>query len=316
MSVDLWIERVACHAKVILVRLIGGADWWRYGVERLAATARTHGIKLALLPGEDRDDPRLAEASTLPPDELAVLLALFPRGRARQPARLAAPPRHHAGAALEVAAPQPLPRLAAYLPGEGAVDVARLAEVSPPGRPVVAIIFYRALLLAADTSPLDALCAELAARGLAPAPLAVTSLKEAAAAEFVRTALAGSSPRIVTTTAFAAGGEALAADAVRRHRRAGAPGHYRDHEARGLARQRRAASAPPISPCMWCCRSSTAACSPAPSRSRTRCRPTSGLPSRRSPTGRSRTGSTRSRTASRRWRGCGQRRAANAASPS
>src|SRR5215475_12826566 len=29
MSVDLWIERAGVHAKVILVRLIGGLDWWR-----------------------------------------------------------------------------------------------------------------------------------------------------------------------------------------------------------------------------------------------------------------------------------------------
>jgi cobaltochelatase CobN len=37
MSVDLWLERVARHAKVIVVRLLGGLDWWRYGVERLSA---------------------------------------------------------------------------------------------------------------------------------------------------------------------------------------------------------------------------------------------------------------------------------------
>src|SRR5438270_6468016 len=64
MSVDLWIDRVASHAKVIVVRLLGGLDWWRYGVERLATLARERGMVLALLPGEDRDDPRLSEAST------------------------------------------------------------------------------------------------------------------------------------------------------------------------------------------------------------------------------------------------------------
>src|SRR5215470_8764183 len=42
MSVDLWIERVGAHARVILVRLLGGLDWWRYGVERLAASARAN----------------------------------------------------------------------------------------------------------------------------------------------------------------------------------------------------------------------------------------------------------------------------------
>src|SRR5579885_273043 len=65
MSVDLWIERVGAHARVILVRLLGGLDWWRYGVEQLSALAREKVIALAVLPGEDRDDPRLAAASTL-----------------------------------------------------------------------------------------------------------------------------------------------------------------------------------------------------------------------------------------------------------
>jgi cobaltochelatase CobN len=72
MSIDLWIDKVARHAKVIVVRLLGGLDWWRYGVEALSAVAHERNIALAVLPGEDRDDPRLAAASTLPPDELAA----------------------------------------------------------------------------------------------------------------------------------------------------------------------------------------------------------------------------------------------------
>src|SRR3984893_18757920 len=80
MSVDLWIDRVAAHAKVILVRLLGGLDWWRYGVERLSALARERRIVLAVLPGEDRDDPRLAKASTLAQSELDALLRFFREG--------------------------------------------------------------------------------------------------------------------------------------------------------------------------------------------------------------------------------------------
>src|SRR5271154_6141744 len=80
MSVDLWIDRVGAHAKVILVRLLGGLDWWRYGGERLSVLARERGIALALLPGEDRDDPRLAEVSTLPRHELDMLLRFFREG--------------------------------------------------------------------------------------------------------------------------------------------------------------------------------------------------------------------------------------------
>ena len=65
------------------------------------------------------------------------------------------------------------------------------------------------MLLAADTAPIDALCAALAARGLAPAPLVVTSLKDREADAFLRQAFARLDPAlIVTTTAFAAGGNA------------------------------------------------------------------------------------------------------------
>ena len=84
MSVDLWIDGVAAHAKVIVVRLLGGLDWWRYGVERLAALARERAIVLALLPGEDRDDARLAESSTLPAS--ATLPWLRRRKRSTSPA--------------------------------------------------------------------------------------------------------------------------------------------------------------------------------------------------------------------------------------
>src|SRR6202167_6006121 len=86
MSVDLWIERVGAHAKVILVRLLGGLDFWKYGVERLSALARERGIALAVLPGEDRDDKRLAAASTLPAGELDALVPFF-RGGGREDLR-------------------------------------------------------------------------------------------------------------------------------------------------------------------------------------------------------------------------------------
>src|SRR5262249_54405118 len=72
----------------------------------------------------------------------------------------------------------------------------------------IPIIFYRATLLAADAAPIDALYAALAARGLAPAPLFVTSLKDKAGADFVRAALARLKPAVVlTTTSFAVSGE-------------------------------------------------------------------------------------------------------------
>ena len=209
MSVDLWIDRVGAHAKVIVVRLLGGLDWWKYGIERLSALARERGIALAVLPGEDRDDGRLAAASTLPAQELDALLRFFREGGRDNLRALLRRLAHHAGHDLELREPQPVPRVAGYLPGEGAVDLDRLVASLKAGHPVVPIVFYRALLLADDTAPVDALCAALAARGLAPAALFVTSLKDREAGAFLRQALERLKPAlIVTMTAFAAGGGA------------------------------------------------------------------------------------------------------------
>jgi cobaltochelatase CobN len=208
MSVDLWIDRVALHAKVILVRLLGGLEWWRYGVERLSALARERGIAFAVLPGEDRDDLRLAEASTLPQHELDALLRFFREGGRENMRALLRRLAGHAGITLDTVEPRPVPRMAGYLPAAGAVDLDALAASLAPDRPVAAILFYRSMLLATDTAAIDALCEALAVRGVAPAPLVVTSLKEAAAAEFLRAALARLRPAvIITTTAFAAGGD-------------------------------------------------------------------------------------------------------------
>src|SRR6202163_808126 len=209
MSVDLWIDRVGAHAKVIVVRLLGGLDWWRYGIERLSALARERGIALAVLPGEDRDDICLAAASTLPAQELDALLCFFREGGRDNLRALLRRLARNAGHDLELREPQPVPRLAGYLPGEGAVDIERLIASLKAGHPVVPIVFYRALLLADDTAPVDALCAALAARGLAPAALFVTSLKDREAGAFLRQALERLKPSlIVNMTAFAAGGGA------------------------------------------------------------------------------------------------------------
>jgi cobaltochelatase CobN len=210
MSVDLWIDSVASRAKVIVVRLLGGIDWWRYGVDRLSALARERGIALAMLPGEDRDDDaRLAESSTLSPDELVVLLRYFREGGHDNLRALLRRLAGHAGRTLAFDEPRPLPRAGAYGPSMQAVELDWLLKRLTPGQPVVPVIFYRSMLLASDIAPIEALCEGLVRRGLAPAPLFVTSLKDGESVAFLSAALPRLKPVvIVTTTAFAAAGDA------------------------------------------------------------------------------------------------------------
>ncbi|MER8779790.1 cobaltochelatase subunit CobN [Mesorhizobium sp. M0664] len=246
MSVDLWIDSVARHAKVILVRILGGYDWWRYGCDQLAAIARNRGIKLALLPGESHDeDLRLIEGSTLPREELDGLLGYFREGGPANMTALVQRLASLAGSGAAVAEPVSVPKAGFYEPGLGVAErgvplllerrvrpqagggilsEARLHKTSttavttPPGRAghppleregdVVPILFYRSMLLAADVAPIDALFEALRHRGMVPVPMFVSSLKDPASLAFVETALATLKPAaIITATAFASGAE-------------------------------------------------------------------------------------------------------------
>ncbi|RWO25609.1 cobaltochelatase subunit CobN [Mesorhizobium sp.] len=247
MSVDLWIDSVARHARVVLVRILGGYDWWRYGCDQLASTARAHGIKLALLPGECRDeDLRLIECSTLPRQELDGLLGYFREGGPENMTALVRRLASLAGSDVAVAEPVSVPKAGYYQPGLGVVEryvplplegrvrpqagggvacearqqkkTSSTAATTPPGPAghprlegegdVVPILFYRSMLLAADVAPIDALFEALRQRGMAPVPIFVSSLKDPASLAFAETALATLKPAaIITATAFASGAE-------------------------------------------------------------------------------------------------------------
>ncbi len=209
MSVDLWIDSVAAHAKVIVVRILGGYEWWRYGCDRLAALAQEKGIRLALLPGECRDvDERLIAASTLPRDELDGLLAYFREGGPANMQALIGRLARLAGHEAALAEPAPVPKAGYYLPGKGIVDLADIQLICSENAAVVPVLFYRSMLLAADVAPVDTLCAGLAARGIVATPIFVASLKDKESLAFVETAFKDLSPAlIITTTAFSSGAE-------------------------------------------------------------------------------------------------------------
>ncbi|PBC12172.1 cobaltochelatase subunit CobN [Mesorhizobium sp. WSM3859] len=136
MSVDLWIDSVARHARVVLVRILGGYDWWRYGCDQLAAVARERGIKLALLPGESHDeDQRLIESSTLPRAELDALLGYFREGGPANMNALVQRLARLAGAEAAVAEPVGVQKAGYYQPGLGVVAKPILPSVGDPSPP-------------------------------------------------------------------------------------------------------------------------------------------------------------------------------------
>ena len=80
MSVDMYVEQVIAHARCVVVRLLGGLDYWQYGAQEIAAVCRAHGIPLAMIPGDARDDTRLGELCTAPTVSTAMLEAYLRHG--------------------------------------------------------------------------------------------------------------------------------------------------------------------------------------------------------------------------------------------
>lgn len=206
MSVDLWLEKTAAHARFILVRILGGYDRWAYGADELSRLAKRKKIPLAMLPGEcSISDDRLAAASTVPDATLMDVLAFFREGGpdnmqllARRLDALAS------GDTQSLPTATPMPKRGFYKPGHGISTAEELTAGFPPDAQRLPILFYRSTLLANDAAPIDAVYEALAARGFAPMPIFVGGLKDADTIGFVEQAIADLDPAaILTTTAFA-----------------------------------------------------------------------------------------------------------------
>ena len=201
LSVDTYVERTLGQARAILVRLIGGASYWPYGLASLRDLAQRRGIALAVLPGDGRPDPTLDAFSTVPKSTLQRLMALCDAGGAVA-AQAALAQLALAGGlyAPPVLGEKSVPDCGFYMPGQGLVP-----HTSGDG-PRVAVVFYRAYLTSADLDPIDAMITGLAARGFAAYGIFAPSLKSAGGA-FVAAALrAHPHAAVVNATAFSAKG--------------------------------------------------------------------------------------------------------------
>jgi cobaltochelatase CobN len=155
LSVDLWLENTVSHARLVVLRLIGGASYWQYGVDELTALCANRKIPLALLPGDANPDPILQGRSTIHPDDWTRLHSLFIAGgpdnadtilqafnaliSPRRPAEPLPPeeevrvgvPRSTNAPLLEALHPAPFARFGLWHPTTGIIDEAGLRAIHP-----------------------------------------------------------------------------------------------------------------------------------------------------------------------------------------
>jgi cobaltochelatase CobN len=195
-SIDRYLDTVIANSRFVLVRLLGGKDYWRYGCDELEMLARERGLHLAIVPGDDREDPRLDDASTLPHQALRRISGYFSAGGVQN---ILGCLRFAAGHFT----PQPPAPMPAATPAFG--TFAAGCRAAPDGSPVTLLVFYRAWLLAADTAPIIDLADTLAAHGARVECVYVTSLKDEAVRPPLHDLLSTLRPDVIyNLTAFSA----------------------------------------------------------------------------------------------------------------
>src|SRR5271155_4084442 len=204
-SVDLYMEMVA-GARLVIARVLGGSAYWPYGIERLVETCRANRIPLALLPGDDKLDPELAELSTLPHDSTRRLWRYLAEGGLANAENLLRYAASLIGRDEPWAEPAPLLRAGLYWPDLALPSLDDIAASWRGTGGVVPIVFYRALVQSGNTAPVDALVGALSARRLRPLPVFLQSLKDGESAALISELFAAAPPAVIlNATGFSVG---------------------------------------------------------------------------------------------------------------
>lgn len=183
-SVDLYVEEVLQHARVIVVDHLGGENYWPYGTERLREVCRQNKITLVMFSGDTTEDMNLLQKSTASIADCRNLWRYLREGGAANAREFIRYISHTFFGSAQPAQPaRPLPNAAIYHPEQDVATVEDWQRASAwqwqKNAPVVMVVFYRAHLQSGNTKVFEAMCQALLDKGMNPLPLALLSLKDA-----------------------------------------------------------------------------------------------------------------------------------------
>lgn len=203
-SVDLYLDDVLQHATVVLVSLLGGSGYWRYGLEQLEELAQRKKIRLLLIPGDDHPDEELARRSNVPNTELHRIWRYLREGGPANAKNLF----HFIGGHYffrndDYTPPKPLPRVMIYHPDKADAALESWQSEWQTEQGVALLLFYRAHLQSGNTRAIDGIIRALLEQRINPLPIAVASLKDEACLGLVNhLAIESGCKLILNTTGF------------------------------------------------------------------------------------------------------------------
>ncbi|MGB0843699.1 MAG: hypothetical protein ACPGVN_03035, partial [Alphaproteobacteria bacterium] len=132
LSVDVYCDDMVAHAKMVIIRLLGGRAYWTYGVDQIVETCRQNGVQLVLLPGDDKPDAELKSLSTIPDEQRETMWTYLVHGGPKNTRNFLAythqilTEKTTDVEAPDVEAPEPLLKYGTYLAGVGAASLERV----------------------------------------------------------------------------------------------------------------------------------------------------------------------------------------------
>lgn len=274
-SVDLYIEKTLSHSRLVVARLLGGAEYFTYFCEQVEQACRAGNIALALLTGDRQEDLSLYRRSNLSHGDLRRLYGYLlhggfnnsvnflhaaariviakremeensskdslkdsskdsishPQDKEDKKRKEKADKSNYQASSIQnglqnesqdkkdlqinsrLAAARPLPEAGLYEVAGRVATAKNVLHKSVLHKPALSasaprayLLFYRALLQADDTQPIDALINACAKQGVALSAIYISSLKSKPALEFLQKQLNNSPPEILlNATGFALG---------------------------------------------------------------------------------------------------------------
>ena len=193
-SVDLYVEQTLSAARLIIVRLLGGASYWQYGLDSLVALARDNSITLVVLPGGSSRDDHLLGFSTVPAVQCERLRQYLAIGGHENTQRFLNVCLNMLGGQTTMVEVLPLNAAGLYYSSKHSTGVH------------IGIVFYKSLIDGGQTAPVDALCMAMEGRGLRVTALSVASLKDTFSADLIQRQWQNDEPDVIlNATSFAVG---------------------------------------------------------------------------------------------------------------
>lgn len=176
---DLYADSVLESAQLIIVSLLGGVSYWRYGVEQLQRLCQQRNITLLMMSGDDQIDQQLMANSTVDESDCLQCWHYLRQAGVRNTENLLAwLAQRFFQREVRWEQPRTLPKEWIYHPNIDQATLADWQRLWKQDQPVAVLLLYRSHIQSGNTQAFDALLHVLQQQRLNPLPLVISSLKQ------------------------------------------------------------------------------------------------------------------------------------------